>query len=259
MLAAGEVCGSEGVGVPGERGMRARSDEDEAEDEDRLVYEDFGLSFGDVLNYAFLASRLQSVGLQTKLLRHTDYTFSLSPRKMALWKSQRENHTSDWLRTVPISRLGQTMNACSRVFTRDIYGDHVVSCAGIIGIQHRHNVVRDTLVDICYRSWISAALDVCVDMNGSSPLTQTGMADFIPGHAVIDAAQCKRVKYMAKCAAIGYKFLPLSFSSLGELKDDAVTLLKRIRKFFTTQAIGACVAVHIFNRISFAIAKEVGA
>ncbi|GKA56649.1 hypothetical protein Tco_0755721 [Tanacetum coccineum] len=44
-----------------------------------------------------------------------------------------------------------------------------------------------------------------------------------------------------------------------ELKDDAVTLLKRIRKFSTTQAIGACVAVHIFNRISFAIAKEVGA
>ncbi|GKD48054.1 hypothetical protein Tco_1277030, partial [Tanacetum coccineum] len=28
-------------------------------------------SSGDVLNYAFLALRLQSVGLQTKLLRHT--------------------------------------------------------------------------------------------------------------------------------------------------------------------------------------------
>ncbi|GKA85973.1 hypothetical protein Tco_0807627 [Tanacetum coccineum] len=96
---------------------------------------------------------------------------------MALWQSQMEDHTSDWLRVVPIYGLGQTMN----VFTGDIYGDHVVSYAGIIGIKHRHNVVRDTLVDI----W-------------SSPLTQTGMVDFVPGRALIDAAHRKRVKYEAK-------------------------------------------------------------
>ncbi|GKA50029.1 putative reverse transcriptase domain-containing protein [Tanacetum coccineum] len=160
----------------------------------------------DVLNYAFLASRLQSVGLQTKLLRHTgivspgsifddalsvfntsmetellsnpseiatpklikkmadiyftrvtksaESIFSLFPQQMALWTSQREDHTSDWLRTIPISGLGQTMNSktylcvlcyrlgiplfsvskpCSKVFAGDIYGDHDVSCAGIIG------------------------------------------------------------------------------------------------------------------------------
>ncbi|GKE84743.1 hypothetical protein Tco_1558485, partial [Tanacetum coccineum] len=143
--------------------------------------------------------------------------------------------------SIPLFSVLKPCSACSRVFTRDIFGDLAISCAGIIGIKHRHNVVRDTLVDICYRSWISAdrALDVCVDMTGSSPLTQTEMADFVPGHAVIDAAQCKRVKYMAKCAAIGYKFLPFSFSSLGELKDDTVTLLKRIQKFSMAQDIGA--------------------
>ncbi|GKB70886.1 reverse transcriptase domain-containing protein [Tanacetum coccineum] len=74
-------------------------------------------------------------------------------------------------------------------------------------------------------------LDVCVDLTGSSPLTQTGMVDFVPGRAMIDAAQRKRGKYIAKCAAIGYGFLPFSFSSLGELEADDVTLLKRIRKF----------------------------
>ncbi|GKA78787.1 reverse transcriptase domain-containing protein [Tanacetum coccineum] len=109
-------------------------------------------STGDVLNYAFFASRLQSAVFQTKLLRHvgivaygftfddalsvfntsmeidflsnpceiaapklmkimTDIyftrvikdaisTFSLSSRQMALWKSQMEDHTSDWLRAV---------------------------------------------------------------------------------------------------------------------------------------------------------------
>ncbi|GKG04149.1 hypothetical protein Tco_0314536 [Tanacetum coccineum] len=64
---------------------------------------------------------------------------------------------------------------------------------------------------------------------------------------------------MAKCADIGYEFLPFSFSSLGELEADAVTLLKRIRKFSMAQDIEARAAVHIFNRISFAIAKGVGA
>ncbi|GJV04877.1 hypothetical protein Tco_1338446 [Tanacetum coccineum] len=87
----------------------------------------------------------------------------------------------------------------------DIYGDHVVSCAGIIGIKHRHNVVCDTLVDICFRSRVSdgkevdiglggggdkalrpadmllyswdRGLDVCVDLTGSSQLTLDGDRD----------------------------------------------------------------------------------
>ncbi|GKE55975.1 hypothetical protein Tco_1495160, partial [Tanacetum coccineum] len=85
------------------------------------------------------------------------------------------------------------------------------------------------------------------------------MVDFVPGRAVIDAAQSKHGKYMAKCAAIGFGFLPFSFSSLGKLEADAVTLLKRIRKFSMGQDIGARAAVHIFNKISFAIAKGVEA
>ncbi|GKE73229.1 hypothetical protein Tco_1535270 [Tanacetum coccineum] len=36
-------------------------------------------------------------------------------------------------------------------------------------------------------SW-DGGLDVCVDLTGSSPLTQTGVVDFLPGRAVIDAA-----------------------------------------------------------------------
>nr|GEX31074.1 hypothetical protein [Tanacetum cinerariifolium] len=213
----------------------------------------------------------------TSVTQMAESTFSLSPRQMALWKSQMEDHTSDWLRVVLISGF----------FKGDIYGDHAVSCAGIVGIKHQHNVVRDTLVDICHRSEISSGKEVdiglkggrdkslrpadvflysldcgralCVDLTGSSPITQTGMVDFVPGQAVVDAAQRKRGKYLAKCAAIGYRFLPFSFSSFGELEADAVSLLKRIRKFSMTQDIRARVAVHIFNRISFSIAKGVGA
>ncbi|GKA91141.1 hypothetical protein Tco_0813011 [Tanacetum coccineum] len=291
----------------------------------------------DVLNYVFIAPRLQFAALQTKLLRHVDIvasgstfddalcvfnsameidflsnpsevvapklmkkmadiyftrvtkdvgsSFSLSPRQMALWLSQREEHTSDWLRVVPISGLTDYEREdvpfcsvlpfrCSPIFclktlfsfAGHIYGDHAVSCAGIIGIKHRHNMVRDTLVDICFRSGILAGkevdiwldgghdeklrpadmllyswdggLDVCVDLTGSSPLTQIGMTHFAPGQAVTDAAHRKRDKYMAKCATIGYGFLPFSFSSLGELETDVVTLLRRIRKFSMAQDIG---------------------
>ncbi|GKF17078.1 hypothetical protein Tco_0061996 [Tanacetum coccineum] len=102
----------------------------------------------------------------TRVTKNAESTFFLSPRQMALWKSQRDEHTSDWLRTVPISGLGQTMNACSRVFAGDIYGDHTVSCVGIIGIKHCYNVVRDTLVDICYRSGISAGKEVDIGLDG---------------------------------------------------------------------------------------------
>ncbi|GKD82399.1 hypothetical protein Tco_1349238, partial [Tanacetum coccineum] len=214
----------------------------------------------------------------TQVAKNAESTFSLSHRQMALWKSQMEDHTSDWLMTVPI--YSSTIQG---FFAGDIYGDHAVSCAGIIGIKHRHNIVRDTLVDICYRFGISAGkevdirldggrdkplrladmllyswdegLDVCVDLIGFSPLTQTRMVDFVPSWVVIDVAQRKCGKYMDKCAAIGYGFLLFSFSSLGELEPDAVILLKRIQKFSMTQDIGARATINIFNRTGFSIAK----
>ncbi|GKD53053.1 hypothetical protein Tco_1286440, partial [Tanacetum coccineum] len=109
--------------------------------------------------------------------------------------------------------------------------------------------------DMLLYSW-DRGLDACVDLTGSSPLTQTRMTNLVPGRAVIDAAHRKRVKYETKCEAIGYEFLPFSFSSLGELEKDAVTLLKRIRKFSMTQDIEARTTLHIFNRIGFAITKR---
>ncbi|GKE34059.1 reverse transcriptase domain-containing protein, partial [Tanacetum coccineum] len=203
---------------------------------------------GDVLNYAFLASRLPSAGLQSKLLRHTgiiasgpnfndalcvfntsmETDFLSNPSEIAAPKLMKKmadiyftrvtknaestfSYLLDRWPCIPLFSGSKPCSACSRVFVRDIYRDHAVSCAGIIGIKHRHNVVHDTLVDICYRSGILAGLDVCVDLTGSSPLTQTGMVDFIPGWAVIDTAQRKR-----------------------ELEADAVTLLKRIRNFSIT-------------------------
>ncbi|GJZ65907.1 hypothetical protein Tco_0622603 [Tanacetum coccineum] len=187
------------------------------------IFTAFGPEFSDCL----LACRLSFFGILVLFLRGL---FSMI-RPYGLLKG-----TSDWLRTVPISRLGQTMKACSRVFVRDIYRDHVVSCAVIIGIKHRHKVVRDTHVDICYRSGISAGKKIDIGLDGGH-------------HKPLRLADMLLYSYWIWVSS-------LFFSSLGELEADAVTLLKRIRKFSMTQDIGTRAAAHIFNKISFAIAKR---
>ena len=100
--------------------------------------------------------------------------------------------------------------------------------------------------------------DVCVDFTWSSPLAQTGLADFVPRRVVADAAHRKRFKYEGRCRANGYVFIPFSFSSLGELKE-AIALLKRVQRFLTTQDIRARTTTHIFTRVGFAIVRGVGA
>nr|GEV94956.1 hypothetical protein [Tanacetum cinerariifolium] len=174
-----------------------------------------------------------------------------------------EDHTSDWLRVVSISRLGQTMSSrtyrcvlcyllgvpvfsvsklCStysRVFAAYIYRDHAISCASIVAGKEvdiglgkgRDKSLR--LANMLLYSW-DRGLDVCVDLTCSSPFTQTGMIKFAQGGAVIEAAQHIR-----------------------ELEKDAVTLLKRIRRFSVTQDVVTRVVVHIFNKIGFAIARGV--
>ena len=47
-----------------------------------------------------------------------------------------------------------------------IYGNYVVSCAGIIGIKYRHNMVRNTHVDICSQSGILARKKVDIGLSG---------------------------------------------------------------------------------------------
>ena len=112
--------------------------------------------------------------------------------------------------------------------------------------------------DLLLYSW-DRGRDVCIDLTGSFPLTQSGMSDFVPGRVVVDAAQRKCVNYRDLCTTAGYGFLPFSFSSLGELDTDAVALLKRIQKFSISQDAGARAAAYIFTRLSFIIAKGVGA
>nr|GEY52674.1 hypothetical protein [Tanacetum cinerariifolium] len=134
----------------------------------------------------------------TQVTKNAESTFSLSPRQMALWTSQRKDHTSG------LGHLVQVIQG----FLLGIFMDTMLY--RVLGL-------------------LDEGLDVCVDLTGSSPLTQTGQVDFTPGRVVIDPAQ----------------------------QADAVTLLKHIQKFSITHDIEARAAIYIFNGISFAIAKGV--
>ncbi|GKA02835.1 hypothetical protein Tco_0675616 [Tanacetum coccineum] len=196
-------------------------------------------SIGDVLNYTFLASRLQSSNLQTKLLRHsgivafgstfddalcvfntkmeTDILSKLSEIVMSLWQYQMKDHSSNWLRAVfPCflfrSRaqlaLGSLLGIFMETMSSGISADKEVD----IGLGGGRDKPLCPAYKLLY-SW-DKWFDVCVDLTGSSLLTQTGMVDFMVGRAVTDAAHRKPVKYETKCLDIGYDFLSFSFSSL---------------------------------------------
>ncbi|GJS90861.1 hypothetical protein Tco_0773497 [Tanacetum coccineum] len=211
------------------------------------------------LNIFSFLSIVQGRPAQRELLKHRDYEVDLD---CCLGKTQnREDYfnickmlyaasvTGDWEAAKNIlDRHPKRYIALQIVNDRP---DNATALRVLVTKPQAFNRVKENLAtriiksNMLLYSW-DGCLDVCVNLTGSSPLTQTGMADFVPNRAVIDAAQRKRVKYMAKiqmcesdsdsdseslnkqtspkCAAIGYGFLPFSFSSLEELEEDAVTL-----------------------------------
>ncbi|GJV12876.1 hypothetical protein Tco_1354417 [Tanacetum coccineum] len=103
----------------------------------------------------------------TRVSRTVESTFYLSHQHMDLWKSQMEDDTSDRLRVVfPYSLFQNPFLACSKGFIGYIYRDNVVSRADIIGIKPRDNIVRDTLVDICFRLGILTSKEVDIGLGG---------------------------------------------------------------------------------------------
>nr|GEZ05572.1 hypothetical protein [Tanacetum cinerariifolium] len=99
-----------------------------------------------------------------------------------------------------------------------MYGDHDVSCGGVIGIKHRHNASF---------SWDSG-FDVCVDLTGSSPLTRTGMADFVSGRAVINVAQRKRGIMAIMTGATGWGGLMTKRGVKGNFLSEERCVLKDV-------------------------------
>ncbi|XP_026379082.1 uncharacterized protein LOC113273647 [Papaver somniferum] len=196
----------------------------------------------------------------------------MSARDSVLWKCNRVKHAQDYLLAVPISGLNQCLGprqfrdvlcyrlgiplfvdnslcpSCNK--SMDIFGDHALHCAKDIGYKFRHDVVRDVIIDICYKANVPVRKEVslglrtndekdlkpadilvlnwengkyvCMDVTGVSPFTGDGVRSFVPGKAISDAVSHKRTKYLDKCAAHGYGLGVLAFSTLGELGEDTL-------------------------------------
>ncbi|GJR33976.1 hypothetical protein Tco_1209660 [Tanacetum coccineum] len=82
---------------------------------------------GDIISYAFLASRLKTSTLQAKIISK----MGLVPRL-----------------TIPMFSEGSLCPSCN-VHRMDEWGDHVVHCSSKVGVKCRHNLVHGILVNIC--------------------------------------------------------------------------------------------------------------
>nr|GEU32590.1 pentatricopeptide repeat (PPR) superfamily protein [Tanacetum cinerariifolium] len=87
------------------------------------------LSAGDIIQYAFLASHLQTNDLQAKI-----------PMKTGI-----DSHSYSFQRCLCTSCNAHEM---------DQWEDHAVHCCSEVGVKFRHNLVRDILVDICSKAEI---------------------------------------------------------------------------------------------------------
>ncbi|GJX85105.1 hypothetical protein Tco_0335879 [Tanacetum coccineum] len=134
--------------------------------------------------------------------------------------------------------------------------------------------------DLLLLNWLQGK-DACLDVTCISLFVGMRANSWGPRVALHNVVEKKKMKYASKCADNGYKFIPFVFSTFEEfdkdaldtlsrikslsishsnnvkrgLEEDTVTLLKRIWKFLMAQDIGAHAAIHIFHRISFAIAR----
>nr|GFA10645.1 pentatricopeptide repeat (PPR) superfamily protein [Tanacetum cinerariifolium] len=96
------------------------------------------LSAGDIIQYAFLASRLQTNDLQAKIPMKTGIdSYSYSFQRFQL----------------PMFSEGCLCLSCN-AHEMDQRGDHAVHCCSEVGVKFRHNFLRDILVDICSKAGI---------------------------------------------------------------------------------------------------------
>ncbi|GJT64238.1 hypothetical protein Tco_1015718 [Tanacetum coccineum] len=149
-------------------------------------------SAGDVLNKAFPASRLQSASLQTKLLRHSSIVTSRPTFDDALYVFNTKMETDllsnpseivvpkimKKLADIYFTRVTQNAESTYSLSSRQMALSRIsVGKEVDIGLGGGHDKPLRPM-DMLLYSW-DRRLDLCVDLKGSSLLTQTGMVDFV--------------------------------------------------------------------------------
>ncbi|XP_026390298.1 uncharacterized protein LOC113285742 [Papaver somniferum] len=173
---------------------------------------------------------------------------------------------------IPSFTRDSVCSSCNK--DMDIFGYHTLHCANDVRLKFRHDLVRDALADICYKANIAArkdvtlgflsdsvnvltpvdilvynwdnSKDICLDVIVVSPFTRSGFHNFTPGHAIVAAVKHKSNKYLDNCSIHGYGFGVLVFSILGELDEDLIVFLKRLKNCLSSHNANTKWAVLIF-------------
>ena len=167
----------------------------------------------------------------------------------------------------------------------DIYGIHATYCNGDGDCIHRHNAVRDLLIQMCrsaklpvsdhepgfllsdtvsgdkpadvfIRNWKlgrGLCLDVCI-ANSLENCNENPSDVLGPLKRKV---ALKNEKYETRCTERGFMFKPFVCGSLGGFSDDAVKVMKDIGKS-SSAVLGVTKGVavdHIRKRVAFAIQK----
>ncbi|GJY65899.1 putative reverse transcriptase domain-containing protein [Tanacetum coccineum] len=242
------------------------------------------LSAGDIIQYAFLASRLQSSTLQTKILMKTGIESQGSSFKHALDVFNTICNL-DVLSVTTCTSAPHMMKTLAKcyfcVIEKDLASKYTlsprqVSIRNCIRAPHAQDFLFTIPIDglgqrmnhrqfryvLCYRLTIpmfSEGKDAYLDVTCISPFAGMGATSCAPGVALHNAVEKKKKKYGSVCEENGYKFIPFAFSTFGEFDTDALDTLSRIKSISISHSNNAKSGVFIFHRVSFCIQKGVGA
>lgn len=151
--------------------------------------------------------------------------YNMTQRDLALWQNNKTKHTQAYLMPIPKEGL-DLVNLVSAIlgyrpgvplFAKDslcsccgnfiyVFGDHGIHCTHEVGLKFFHDIVRDTLSDICFRVGVQAKTeaslgflandggearpadilvlnrdngrDTCFVVTGVSPFTGNGVKNF---------------------------------------------------------------------------------
>ncbi|XP_026392583.1 uncharacterized protein LOC113287919 isoform X2 [Papaver somniferum] len=170
-------------------------------------------------------------------------SFALNDREYLLWQYNKKEHAMDFLKSIPISGMNQSVG--SRQFS--------------VVLQYRlDNGNPSRPADIIVYNW-KYGKDVCFNVTGVSPFTSARTRNFTPGHAINVAVSRKVNKYLNICTTHGYGFKALDFTTLGELGEDTILFLKRVGNCLASHDANYKVGSSLFYRLGIIIQKGVGA
>nr|GEW96172.1 putative reverse transcriptase domain-containing protein [Tanacetum cinerariifolium] len=196
----------------------------------------YALRTGDIIQYAFLASRLQTSTLEAKILMKTGIESHGSSFQHAL-DAFNTTCNVNVLSVTTFTSAPQMMKTLAKCYFGVIEKDLVFKLAVPMfsegGIMVRKKAPMGFLsddgkdlrpADLLLFNWLQGK-DAYLDVTCISPFVDIGATSWAHGVALNNDVEKKKRKYASICEENGYKFIPFSFFTFGEFDTEALDTL----------------------------------